>query len=114
MNQEKLHQTVRYAVGLLEQEAYVELENLSQEVRLSAEEMKEAIRSYGRKVAPFPEAGYKELDVIEINGAIPRQWSVNVPLFTVSEGLSDLTLSITVIETNAPLYKIEIDDIHVL
>lgn len=114
MNQEKLHQTVRAVMRLLEKEAYAELECLSQGVRLSAEEMKEAIKSYGRKIACFPEEGHKELDVIEIRGSSPKQWSVNVPLFTESEGRSDLTLSATLIESESPLYKIEIDDIHVL
>lgn len=114
MNQEKLRQTVQNVTNLLAREAYGELESLSQGVRLSAEEMKEAIRSYGRKIARFPEAGYKELDIIEVSGSNPKQWSVNVPLFTESEGRSDLTLSVTFIESNTSLYKIEIEDIHVL
>lgn len=114
MNRAKLHHTVRHVVSLLEKEAYGALESLSQGVRLSAEEMKEAIRIYGRKIAHFPEAGYKELDVVEVSGSNPKQWSVNVPLFTESEGRSDLTLSATLIESETPLYKIEIDDIHVL
>lgn len=114
MNREKLCLTVRHVASLLEKEAYEELESLSQGVRLSAEEMKEAIRSYGRKITCFPEAACKELDIVEVLGSIPKQWRINVPLFTESEDHSDLTLSVTLIESETALHKIEVDDIHVL
>lgn len=114
MNQEKLRRTVQHVMSLLENEAYGELESLSGGVRLSAEEMKEAVEGYGRKIACFPEAGYRELNVVEVRNSNPKQWSVNVPLVTKSEGRSDLTLSITLIESGTQMYKVEIEDIHVL
>lgn len=114
MNQEKLRLTVQHVVGLLEKEAYGELESLSGGVRLSAEEMREAIKGYGQKISHFPKAGFNELNVVEVRNSNPKQWSVNVPLYTDSEGRSDLTLSITLIESESALHKIEIDDIHVL
>ena len=114
MNQEKFRRTVQHVVSLLENGAYGELENLSGGVRLSAEEMKEAIDGYGRKITRFPEAGYEELNVVKVRNSSPKQWSVNVPLFTEIEGRSDLTLSVTLVESEAQMYKVEIDDIHVL
>lgn len=114
MNSEKLRRTVSHVTGLLEKEAYEALAILTRGVRLTADEMREAIRDYGRRIAPFPEAGYLELNVVEVRGTNPRQWSVDVPLFTGNEGRSDLTLSITLTESNALFYEIEIDGIHVL
>lgn len=114
MNQEKLRQTVQHIVSLLEKKAYGELESLSRGVRLSAEEMREAIEGYGQEIFHLPEAGFKELNVIEVRNSNPKQWGVDVPLYTENEGRSDLTLAITLIESQTALYKIEIDDIHVL
>ena len=86
MNQEKLRQTVQYVVGLLEKEAYGELADLSGGVRLSAEDMRKAIKDYGQKLSRFPKAGFNELNVVEVRNANPKQWSVTVPLYTKSKG----------------------------
>jgi hypothetical protein len=114
MNRDKLRRTVERVVGLFEKEAYEELETLSGGNRLSAEEMKEAVTNYGRKIAPFPEAGYKELDIVEVDHSNPKRWSVYISLFTDDEGRSDLTLSVTLTESATSLFKVEIEDIHVL
>jgi len=57
---------------------------------------------------------FENLDVIEVEGARPRQWSVNVDLWTVEEGRSDLTLEITLRENEKEIYDVEIEGIHVL
>jgi len=54
------------------------------------------------------------LDVNEIEGAIPRAWWVLVDLWTVEEGRSDLTLEIRLTDTGGELYDIEINNLHVL
>jgi hypothetical protein len=114
MNTEKLHSTVKTVTDLLAQEAYIDLEKLSNGVRLTANELKKAVVEYGCKIVPTPVQGYEELDVIEVIGSKPKQWSVNVPVFTLEEGKSDLTLELTIIESPSALYRIEVDDLHVL
>jgi hypothetical protein len=47
-----------------------------------------------------------------VRGSNPKRWSVRFDLWTADEGRSDLTLELTVEETD-PL-KIELDDLHVL
>lgn len=114
MNQQKLHRTIEHVVSLLAREAYAELETLSRGVRLQAGDMKDAVEGYGRRIVPLPAAGYRELDIVEVAGVEPRQWSVFVPLYIEGAGRSDLTLALTLAESDSPLYGVEIDDIHVL
>ena len=47
MNTEKLHSTVKTVTDLLAQEAYIDLEKLSNGVRLTANELKKAVVEYG-------------------------------------------------------------------
>jgi len=61
-----------------------------------------------------PESWFQNIDVIEIEGRAPRQWSVRFDLWTAEEGRSDLTLELTLTENNKELYGVEIDNIHVL
>ena len=114
MNTEKLNITVKTVSDYLAQGAYEELERLSNGVRLTAREIQTAVESYGRKIVPLPDEAYGDLDVVEVDGVEPKQWSVNVPVFTVEEGMSDLTLELTVIDSYSDSYKVEVDDLHVL
>jgi hypothetical protein len=61
-----------------------------------------------------PELVFDNLDVVGIEGAAPRAWSVLVDLWTVEEGHSDLTLELLLTDTGGELYNIEIYDLHVL
>jgi hypothetical protein len=93
---------------------FQELEVLSKGVRLTASEMEEAVRQYGEKLLMPPDSAFQSIDVIQVRGAEPRQWSVRFDLWTESEGQSDLSLEMTVIEGNVgqPL-RVEIDNLHV-
>jgi hypothetical protein len=63
----------------------------------------------------MPAAPIEELlDIVEVEGSSLKSWSVNLPLWTNEEGRSDLTLEMRFTESEAAIYTVEIDDLHVL
>lgn len=114
MNSDKIITTVRQIVTMLVQGNYTGLENLTNSKRLSAMEIAESVRQYGRTLALPPDNAFDNLDIIEIEGARPRRWDVRIDLWSLEEGRSDLTLELTLEDSNEPMCKVEIDNIHVL
>ena len=114
MNTEKLNNTVKMVTELLAGKKYKEIESLCNGVRLNAEEIAYAVKEYGREIISLPKEGYKKLDIIEVTDSSPKEWSVNVPIYTSEEGMSDLTLELLLIDSLSDLYNIEVDDLHVL
>lgn len=80
--------------------------------RLTQVELKRAIAEYGRTLVPLPSDGLDTADVYPSDRA-PREFAVDLPLWTVEEGRSDLTLSLTVVESDDGA-AVAIDDLHVL
>ena len=111
---EKLHKTVKSVTDLLAQERYEDIAVLCNGVRITASEIRGAVIDYGNKIIPLPPHAFKDLDVIAIANTSPQQWSVNVPVFTAEEGCSDLTLELTLIAAPEELYKVELDNLHVM
>ena len=116
---------VRQLVGMLVAGDYAGLEAVSRGRRLTAEELREAWEEYGgdlrlpgvaaRELRMPPEPVFDNLeDVIELEDATRRAWSVLVDLWTVEEGRSDLTLELVLTETGGEQYDIQIWDLHVL
>jgi hypothetical protein len=114
MNAAKFNSTVKLVSDLLAKKQYDELVKLSNGVRLTPVEIEKAVKDYGREIIPLPQEGFSQIDVIEVEGTNPRKWSVNVPVFTMEEGMSDLTLELTLIESWRSHYRVEVDDLHVL
>ena len=85
----KMRKTVRRSVELLVAGDYEGLERASRGHRLTAEQLRQAVEEYGRELRMPPEVVFDNLDVNEIEGAIPRASWVLVDLWTV-EG-DDLT-----------------------
>ena len=104
---------VRAVVTQLAAGQYADLEHRTGGVRLTAGQIADAVREYGRRILPPSDADLP-LDVVPITAAAPRAWSVNVPLSTTDEGRSDLTLQLTIRAAQAGGYHVEIDDLHVL
>lgn len=90
------------------------LESLSRGRRLTADEMDQAIRDYGKKLVLPPDDAFENLDVIKVEAAQPPTWSVVFDLWTEREGRSDLSLELTLTDIGNEELGIEIDDIHVL
>ena len=99
---------------MLVAEDYDGIEEATRGRRLTAEQLRQAVEEYGRELQMPPEVVFDNLDVNEIEGAIPRAWWVLVDLWTVEEGRSDLTLEIRLTDTGGELYDIEINNLHVL
>ncbi len=112
LNKTKLTATVEELVCLLASGRFHELEVLTDSNRMRAEEVKEAVDSYPGKIIPV--VSEDDLDVIRIDTPKEERWSVIVRLHTDREGPSDLTMSLTLVSSDAHLYDAEIDDIHVL
>ena len=83
--------------------------------RLSAEQMEQAIRTYGRTLVAPPSSSFEKLDSIRVTAASEPTWSVRFDLWTLEEGRSDLSLECTLsIRPDDASATIEIDGIHVL
>lgn len=113
MDRSKLIATVRHVVDKLIQREYQYLEDLCGGVRLTSSEMEEGIREYGHQLNAPPDHIYDRMDFIEIPDANPQAVSTDIDLW--SEGKrSDITLELTLIDSDGDLYDVEIDNLHVL
>ena len=65
-------------------------------------------------VCELPSVALAAIDVVAISASNPHRWSVVVPLWTVEEGRSDLSLELTLEDSGKESYEVEIDDLHVL
>ncbi|RRC96762.1 hypothetical protein EHS89_20625 [Amphritea balenae] len=79
---------------------------------MSVEEMAWAISEYGEKLIPYPEQ--VNLDIIEISNSALKSWSVTAPVYTHVEGLSDLSIELTVTQNAQGKFTLSLDDIRVL
>jgi hypothetical protein len=103
---------VRKVVTMLAKGDYLAVERLSGGVRLSSIELATAVSEYGRTLAVPPAGLEPALDVVEHSDG--QAWSVVVPMWTVEEGRSDLSLSLTICRGEGKQYRLEVDDLHVL
>ena len=110
----QLQSAVRLVTTMLANADYDGLEKLTQSRRMTATELARSARGYGRTIVTLPERALQQLDVVEVAHAQPKQWSVNVTLWTDEEGASDLTLQLTIKDTGNGTCEVEIDDLHVL
>ena len=82
--------------------------------RVSAEELRLAVREYGRTLVPLPIESYGLIDYIAVLGSAPLEWSAVVPLFTKEEGRSDLSLELSIFEQESGGHRVEVNNLHVL
>ncbi len=101
-------------VNHLAAEEYQQLQILSRGVRLNAHQLEQAVKDYGRKIAPLPQEAIPLIDYVAISNSNPEAWSVYCPIFTAEEGRSDLTLDLT-LQINSQLgYSVQINGLHVM
>jgi hypothetical protein len=108
----KFRDPIRLLVEALVKGHFDQLERDGRSGRLSSRELKEALKAYGRTIITLPDQAFNLIDVYPVKGQ-KSMWAVDVPLWTVEEGRSDLTLSLTVSESQDGVH-LEIDDLHVL
>jgi hypothetical protein len=107
-----LKREIERLVADLSRGRFAEIASDGRAGRLSAEELKAALDEYGRTLVPLPEQAWNLVDEYPQPGA-PNTVVLDVPLWTMEEGRSDLTLSLTATE-DADKWILHIDDLHVL
>jgi hypothetical protein len=108
----KFRDPIRFLVEELVQGHFAQLEQDGRNGRLSAAELQDTLREYGRTIITLPDEALNLADVHAIAGQ-KTCWAVDMPLWTAEEGRSELTLSLTISETRDGM-QLEIDDLHVL
>jgi hypothetical protein len=103
---------IRALVDMLVTSHFDQLERDGRSGRLSSHELKEALQGYGRTLIALPDEAFRLAEVYPIKGQ-NATWAVDVPLWTAEEGRSDLTLSLTVSDSQDGV-RLEIDDLHTL
>lgn len=80
--------------------------------RVGAEALQRSVSDYGRTLTALPDEAF---DLVE-SGAVdarPGEWWIVVPLWTVEEGPSDLSLELAALHTSDG-HRLEVTDLHVL
>ena len=103
---------IRSLVETLVKGHFDQLERDGRSGRLSAHELKEALHAYGRTIITLPDEAFRLAEVHPVKGQ-HATWAVDVPLWTAEEGRSDLTLSLTVSDSQDGV-QLAIDDLHTL
>jgi hypothetical protein len=81
--------------------------------RLTASDLRQVIKDYGRTLVAPPVDAYAELDTVAVRNAGLPTWSVRAPLWSKEEGRSDLTVELTIAQ-DGERWNVELDDLHVL
>lgn len=110
----RIHALIKQIVSSLVTNDYLAVQHRSNGIRLTADQLDQAISGYGRTLVMPPDTSFRELDAIQVSSASKPTWSINFSLWTQEEGRSDLTLECTVIDRNNQELTIEIDNLHVL
>jgi hypothetical protein len=106
--------TVRRLIELLAAREYDAIASWTNGIRLSSEEIRYGIEEYGRAVTlPPKEFYFRSIDVIRVTNSEPACWGVVFPLWTVEEGMSDLSVEITVTRQGSSNMSLELDNIRV-
>ena len=108
----RLHTFLRSIVQLLVAKDYLALERLSNAKHLGASSIEQAVSGYGRTLI-MPPDDQSLPDIIAVDGQEISRWSVVVPLYSLEEGLSDLSLELSIEESEERKFQVEIENIHV-
>lgn len=108
-----IYQKMREIVQHLVERQYTEIEKCTNGIRMPADEIKIAVEDYGYTLCKIPESGWALIDVVPIENANPSAYSVNLPLWTIEEGRSDLTME-AIIRIENGIGSVQLDGIHVL
>jgi hypothetical protein len=107
-----LFDVVAATVEMLRTERYHDLARSTHGIRVSANQLRDAMSAYPYRPVALPACAAELMDVVPIAGH-PAKWSVVQPLFSAEEGRSDLSLALTITQVGET-FTIEVDDLHVL
>jgi hypothetical protein len=111
---QRISSTMKQLVTWLVAGDYDAIEKYTGGVRLSANLISVAIFEYGHKLVMPPTDIFENLYTVEVIGASPRKWHVEIDLWTEDDGRSDWTLECTFIDSQESLLKAEVDNLHML
>lgn len=101
-------------VDLLVRRHYDTIEKLTAGRRLSGQEMRSAVESYGRELVRPGDGWWDTVEITPVQASDPPAFHVAAPLWTREEGRSDLTLELRLLQAPNETYDTEVLDIHVL
>lgn len=111
---DRIRATVRFLVELMVSGRFTEIEEFTQGNRLNADQIREAVASYGRELVMPPDAAFQSLEVVPIRNVSPEEYSIRFLLHTAEEGQSDLEIQATLIDSPASkLMGVEFDNLIV-
>ncbi len=110
---DKIKLIVRQIIDWLAAGDFENIVRCTKGIRMSGTEIESAVQDYGRTVSIPPESAFNLMDVVEVKGGKSPQFSVRMPLWTLEEGRSDLSIDLT-IKMAGGKTEVELDDIHVL
>jgi hypothetical protein len=107
-----LVEAIQALVADLAHGKFAEVETDGRAGRLGADVLQHAVREYGRVLLPLPVQGLALIDVVPVRGN-PSELSVDVPMWSVEEGRSDLTLQLEATKVGGT-WQLAIMNLHVL
>lgn len=110
-NDQLIKEKTKHVIQMLVNGDYDEVVRFTNGARLPKEEIEYAISDYGCSLVIPPEEAYDELDIIEVDNPIQREWSVRSPLWTKEEGRSDLSIELSMIEETGKGLRVELDNL---
>jgi Lon protease-like protein len=93
---------------------YADLAMLTGGIRLTADEIRAAASGYRYALRPWPPDQPMYIDAVEVVQSLPRAWSIRADAFTAEEGRSDLSMELTVIESQSGNLIVQFDNLHIL
>lgn len=116
VDENKLRRILLHIIGLLVRGEYEALVSFTGGRRLTMQMMQDIVAEWPYSLTmPL----HNEIEDLvgasgEISGSNPHQWWVDVNLYTIEEGRSDLMLQLTVTDDPGEFYRVEMNDLHVL
>ena len=110
---EKLRPALNELVNELINGNYEKLEADGRAGRLTAHDLKNRLTEYRRTFIPLPDAAFDQGEMYTLIDGDGKSRGVDLDLWTMEEGRSDLTLQLTVRDTGTAIV-LQIDDLHVL
>lgn len=80
--------------------------------RVPVDALEDEMNEHGRSFIPLPDAAWERVEPIQVQDE--ARWYVDVDLWTVEDGESDLTLSVEVERAGDGTWKAEIQNLHTL
>ena len=105
-----IERSVRNLYSMLCEGRYIDIEHLTGGEKISASEIEQEILDYGCELVQYPTL--IDLDVVDVAGSDPKEWSVVAPIYTKQEGLSDLSIELSLID-NQGVEKVVLENIRV-